>query len=470
MSLMNRIPKDFYKLFGSKYMDYYMLFLIAIYEEAANSYSVLGLTEEECRMIMNEKIATATLVWDDEKFDEDGEFLTRSNMASVSLKHFIEWGWLKRDFDETLNSYVVSFPDYSQSYVELFQKLYDEDESPERESVLTIYSHLYTYSSDSEKNNDILKSALQTSKRLVQLLVNMQESMRGYFDELSMQKELRGIQEVLVKEINNSDSKRYAILTTKDSFYRYKEAVKELIDQNLSANEIQRQNLQYEMDKLYLEKEPDKHFVWKKQRELQICEDAIDILCRIEREFDAIEKRYNKLINQKTVFASRAAARIRYIMQEGAVEEEQTVVLVNLLNRSKKKEEILTELAEKMQITSQYRVITERSMYQRRNTEREVFSPQEVRKQNISAEPLDTFILKPLYTKKELKKFWKENELEGIFHVTADTVKSMEDLEKLFFIWQEATELSESGQEIVVGKEFESIDGFRFSELMIKEK
>ena len=39
MSLMERIPKDFYKLFSSKYTDYYMLFLTAIYEEMSLSYS-----------------------------------------------------------------------------------------------------------------------------------------------------------------------------------------------------------------------------------------------------------------------------------------------------------------------------------------------------------------------------------------------------------------------------------------------
>ena len=142
MNLISRIPRDFYKLFSSKYVDYYMMFLIAIYEETTNSYSVLGLTEEECRMIMNEKMTSAVLFLDEDRENEEGEFLTRSNMASSSLKNFVDWGWLKRDFDETLNSYVVSFPDYSQAYVELFQKLYDEDESPERDSVLTIYSHL----------------------------------------------------------------------------------------------------------------------------------------------------------------------------------------------------------------------------------------------------------------------------------------------------------------------------------------
>ena len=98
-------------------------------------------------------------------------------------------------------------------------------------------SYLYTYSVDQEKNNEILKSALNASKRLVRMLVNMQDGMREYFDELSRQKDFKGIQDVLVKEINNSDSRKYAILTTTDSFYRYKEAVKELIVKNLDENE-----------------------------------------------------------------------------------------------------------------------------------------------------------------------------------------------------------------------------------------
>lgn len=64
--------------------------------------------------------------------------------------------------------------------------------------------------------------------------------MRSYFDELSSQKHFIGIQQVLVEEINNSDSKKYAILTTTDSFYRYKEAVKELISEIL--NEMMRKS------------------------------------------------------------------------------------------------------------------------------------------------------------------------------------------------------------------------------------
>ena len=392
MKLVEKVPKDLYKIFGSKYMEFYMQFLVAVYEESSQSYSLLGLTEGECQAIMNEQLARMTLDWSEERFDEEGELLTRSNMAMISLRHFEDWGWLRRDYDETLNSYVVSFPEYSQLYVELFRNLYSDEDSKERESVLAVYSHLYTYSSDREKNNDILKSALHTSRSLLQMLANMQEGMRGYFDELSSQRSFLGIQEVLVKEINNSDSQKYAILTTTDSFYRYKEAVKELIEKNLGENETRREgfveklrDIQVQLAREEQEKSEERNVQnklsiqrYRLERAVKLCDEANEMLYRISREFDAIERRYNMLIEQKTVFASRAAARIRYILMEGAVEEDQTIAFVNLLTQSEKCDEILDKLSQKMKLTEPYRVMNEKSLYQRRDRKKEAFVPQAV--------------------------------------------------------------------------------------------
>ena len=117
----------------------------------------------------------------------------------------------------------------------------------ERESILSVYSALFTYQSDKEKNNEILKSALHTSKNLELLLSNMQNGMRTYFDELSRSRNFIEIQQVLVNEINNSDSEKYAILTTTDSFYRYKESVKELISQILDDCDRQKPILEREL-------------------------------------------------------------------------------------------------------------------------------------------------------------------------------------------------------------------------------
>ena len=465
MSLINRIPHDFYKLFTSKYTEYYMTFLVAIYDAMEQSYSVLGLTEKECRAVMNEKIAAAAILWDAENYDEEGVFLTRSNMASVCLKHFEDWGWLKQDYDETLNSYVVTFPEYSQMYVELFARLLDESDSQERESVLAIYSYLYTYSVDSEKNNEILRSALNASKRLVRMLVNMQDGMREYFDELSRQKDFKGIQDVLVKEINNSDSRKYAILTTTDSFYRYKEAVKELIVKNLDENEARRRKKERELTGL---EQGTPAFV-RCERAIGLCDEAADIMFRIERQSDVIERRYNKLIEQKTIFAGRAAARIRYIMQEGADGDDRTAVFVSLLNRSRKKEEILECLSERVRMSMPHQLMSQESLYRRKSSERDEFVPQAVKpEEQTETDQMDSFVLKPLYTRKEIEHFRRKNEKDGVFCVTEDTVQNVEDLEKLFFVWQEATETAESSQEIELGDEQENSFGFRYSALKIR--
>jgi len=419
-------------------------------------------------------------------------------MASICLKHLEDWGWLRRDYDEVLDSYVVSFPEYSQLFVELFQRLYSEEDTRERESVLAVYSYLYTYSSDSEKNNDILKSALQASRSLLQMLSNMQEGMRGYFDELSRQRSFLGIQEVLVKEMNNNESRKYAILTTTDSFYRYKEAVKELIDRNLSENEARKQELSGRQRELRMragrigeeQGEPDRH-IQTGQREpadlerlspedrielrrlehaLRRTDEAMTIICMIEREFDAIERRYNKLIEQKTLFASRAAARIRYILMEGALEEDPTAVLAKLLNQSRRSTEILEKLSDRMRLTEPFRTVTGQSLARRRNTEKTVFAPQAVaRDAERTEEGLDEFVLKPLYTRQEIAEFRRKNERNGAFTVMEDSVRSPEDLEKLFFVWQDAVEIADDAKKIEIGEELENREGCRFSALTIQE-
>ena len=215
----------------------------------------------------------------------------------------------------------------------------------ERESILSVYSSLYTYDADSEKNNSILKSAVRTSKSLGQMLSNMQDSMRLWFDELSKRRDFIGIQEVLVNEINNRESVKYAILTTTDSFYRYKEAVKELIAKILEENENRREKLMAQKRMLAAQTggadalqetaaDGSTPALLKLERGIQFCEEAAQLVLLVEREFDLIEKKYNRLIELKTVFARRALARIHYLLQEGAGAEDSTLELIGLLNNS----------------------------------------------------------------------------------------------------------------------------------------
>lgn len=466
MNLKSRIPKEFYKLFNSKYMDYYQMVLLSLYEESSQSYSLLGLTEEESQDIINEKISTFTMDWSQEQVEDEGELLTRTNMASIMLRRLEDWGWLRKDYDETLNQYVVSFPEYSQMFIDVFQRLFTEENSLERESMLSIYSHLFTYSSDKEKNNEILRSALQTTKSLLQMLSNMQEGIRGYFDQLSKEKTFLGIQEVLVNEINNTDSKKYAILTTTDSFYRYKEEVKELIDKNLGEIEDRKQT--FEEKSIDLEKES---VIWhRNNRSIKNCDEAMDILVRINREFDSIERRYNKLIDQKRTFAKRAAARIRYILVEGDVEEDRTKALVKLLNTSDKKDEILDSLAKGYHLSEKLGVVKEKSFARPKDGWNREFNPIKIESVDETPANLDHFVVKPLYTKMELQEFWDKNAEGGTFKVTENTVQTTEDLEKLLFIWQEATEVAKNDVKIQIGEEQTNDQGLTYSTFSIRRK
>lgn len=167
-------------------------------------------------------------------------------------------------------------------------------------------------------------------------------------------------------------------MTTTDSFYRYKEAVKELIEENLEKTEARKYSFETEL----LSEEENTRKSYRLRRMIEICEEATDMLYKISREFDAIERRYNKLIEQKTVFASRAAARIRYIMMEGVMEEDQTVALINLINESGKSEEILDKLSSKLRFSEPYKIMTEKSLYQRRENQKEKFTPQAVTPEN----------------------------------------------------------------------------------------
>lgn len=468
MTLRERIPDGFYKLFATKYMDYYMILLVALHQESNLSYSSLGLTEHECRAIINENLLHLNIEWEDEEEEEsDPKIQIHTDNAQRILARLTKWGWLRKDYDDKLNCDVLSFPEYSQLYVELFEKLFSADDSKERESILAIYSYLFTYQADKEKNNDILKSARKTSKRLEQLLSNMQDGMRAYFDELSRQKNFRGIQEVLINEINNSDSQKYAILTTTDSFYRYKEAVKELIDQILSENDKRK----YELERKQVEyKEGSTDFL-RNARAMELCDEATEVVCQIERGFDVIERKYNRLIEQKTIFASRAVARIRYILQEGMNEEDNTIALINLLSKSEKKEGILQELMGKMRFSRSFAVMSEHSFYTRRTRVQNEFEPQAISPEHTAKEDdMENFIIKPLYTRRQIRAFMEKNTEHGVFTATKDTVHSVEDLEKLMFVWQNVTGNAGSKRMIELEKEVMTKEGFVFSGLVIEEE
>lgn len=457
MSLWKQIPKEFYNLFRTRNREYYFEILIDLYRANMEEYHPFGMAKNTCRDRINETLVRLQVVWQEEEEENEqetevaGEQMEIRTPSARSLANLIKWGWLREDYDEQLNEEILTFPEYSRMFVELFWELGLDSDSQERESIMAIYSLLYTYHMDKDHNNDILKNAWRTSRRLTLLLNNMQDGMRAYFDKLSAQRNVLGIQEVLVQELSNSDSKKYAMLTTTDSFYRYKEQVKELISNILEENASKSQEIREQG----ILAEPDSKEARILNRKRKIYGETSDYMVHIEREFDSIEKKYNDLIEQKAVFAQRALARVRFMLQEGIEENENVAALIQLISGRLDGETILEELREQIPFSRPFYQMAERSLYQKRSAVERKFVPKPVEKGKEELEEMTEFVPKPLYTGQELQEFRRKNTIGGRFMVTEDSIEGMEDLEKLMLLWQQVTRdtREDADDHITLGKE-----------------
>lgn len=457
MSLWKQIPKEFYNLFRTRNREYYFEILIDLYQANMEEYYTFGMAKDVCRDRINETMVRLQIVWqeEDEESEQEtegpGEQLELRTPAARSLANLIKWGWLREDYDEQLNEEILTFPEYSQMFVELFWELGLDSDSQERESIMAIYSLLYTYHMDKDHNNDILKNAWKTSRRLTLLLNNMQDGMRAYFDKLSAQKNVLGIQEVLVQELNNSDSKKYAMLTTTDSFYRYKEQVKELISNILEENESKSQDVR----ERWMTTEPDSKEAKRLERSMRICGETSEYMIHIEREFGSIEKKYNHLIEQKAVFAQRALARVRFMLQEGIEENENVAALIKLVGEREDGDRIVEELQERISFSRPFYQMGERSLYQKRSGGEKIFAPKPVEETKEEPDDMTDFVPKPLYSGQELQEFRRKNTVGGRFMVTKESIENVEDLEKLMLLWQQVTRDTEEDEydHITLGKE-----------------
>ena len=77
MTLKDKIPEQCYKLFRTKNRDYYMLFLVALYDENNDMYTSLGLTIEEAKQIVLEQMSHVQMEWqleaiENEHTEDDG--------------------------------------------------------------------------------------------------------------------------------------------------------------------------------------------------------------------------------------------------------------------------------------------------------------------------------------------------------------------------------------------------------------
>ena len=89
--------------------------------------------------------------------------------------------------------------------------------------------------------------------------------------------------------------------------------------------------------------------------------------------------------------------------------------------------------------------------------------------QEEASSEIADFVPKPLYTGRQLEEFRRRHTKNGVFQVLEDTVQSAEDLEKLLFIWQEATQSRQEEDRILLQEEIHQKDGFSYTGFSIDE-
>lgn len=72
------------------------------------------------------------------------------------------------------------------------------------------------------------------------------------------------------------------------------------------------------------------------------------------------------------------------------------------------------------------------------------------------------FVPKPLYTKKQLQEFRQKNIVDGRFVTDEQTIQSVEDLEKLLFLWQEETDDTKQEETVHIDGELKGEYGLFF--------
>ena len=141
--------------------------------------------------------------------------------------------------------------------------------------------------------------------------------------------------------------------------------------------------------------------------------------------------------------------------------------LIGLLNNSDKKNALLEDFRDSLYVTAPFSIVGDDSLYNRRQRQENEFVPLALQEE-ASSEIAD-FVPKPLYTGKQLQEFRRQHTKDGIFQVSADTVQSAEDLEKLLFIWQEATQSRQEEDRILLQEEIHQEDGFSYTGFSIDE-
>lgn len=412
------IPESFWSLFRSGNRQVYIDALLQVNEEY--QYSNYYLSREICIQTLSDYFAKQKVTLEQEETEDDFDML--EPLSTRILNWLLRTGWLRKVEDYSAMTVNIVIPDYAAVFVDAFVHLAGEDEDETQVYIQNVYAILFAFKNDPRSNISLLKTALINTRRLNKTLQDMLHNMDKFFGSLLEQKvygEL--LKEHLDGYVEEIVRKKYHILKTSDNFYLYKTDIKKWLGE-------------MRQDYPWLLQVCERN---KRLRGLDIrVEELENQLDMIERGFDDIEHRIINMDREHTRYIRATVTRLNYLLNREDNMKGLVIQLLNHLSETEGKEaqEREAERIGALINLSQMTVISEKSLYKRRRLRQdfmEGLAPEEETEELSGEEILRLNRIRNRYSRKQIEEFILERMENGRLEVTAETIASPEDFEKL---------------------------------------
>ena len=342
-------------------------------------------------------------------------------------------------------------PDYAAIFLEAFEQLVNPQMKDTEIYIQNVYATLFSFQNDKRINLGMLKTALINTKKLNKALQDLLHNMDKFFGRLLKQQSygdvlaehLEGYVEEIVK-------KKYHMLKTNDNFYLYKMDIKKCLQEmREDAEWIERVRA-----KARAEGRDEK-------------EDVLDILDAIERGFDDIEHRIANMDKEHSKYVRATVTRLNYMLSGEADMKGMVVSLLKHLEIDEKREERLSQVAEKMNLL-RLEVLSEKSLF-RRKKRRDFISrlePDEDVQELTREEVLRLNKIHTRYSKKEIEEFLESHMKDGSMEMRDVDIGDDEAFEKLILAYDYCTRKNSRYQ--VIEREYKMLENgkYRYPDLL----
>ena len=414
----SEIPESFWGLFRSRNRQIYIDALLQVNEEY--QYSNYYLSREICIQTLSDYFARQKVTLEQEESEDDFDLL--EPLSTRILNWLLRTGWLRKVEDYGAMTVNIVIPDYAAVFVDAFAHLAGDDEDETQVYIQNVYGILFAFKNDPRSNISLLKTALINTRRLNKTLQDMLHNMDKFFSSLLEQRVYGDLlKEHLDGYVEEIVRKKYHILKTSDNFYLYKTDIKKWLGE-------------MRQDYPWLLQVCERN---KRLRGLDIrVEELEKKLDMIERGFDDIEHRIINMDLEHTRYIRATVTRLNYLLNPEDNMKGLVIQLLNHLSETEGKEaqEREAERIGALINLSQMTVISEKSLYKRRRLRQdfmEGLAPEEETEELSGEEILRLNRIRNRYSRKQIEEFILERMENGRLEVTAETIASPEDFEKL---------------------------------------